>query len=358
MGLAARGVAGHQNGRGVSPPRPNDRRVLARRSQHPTVQERRFLLSVSKVPQEGTPVGTRAAGNGYWFTPMPVYLLDAVFAPDSPVNAPAVVLWAHIHRHYAWRERVFPSYARLAEETGQSESAVKRQLNMLKAAGAITWGAAYRARGRSSNEYALAPTEPFRFDREVAPPVQVKSDLHSPVQVTSEPPVEVKSDPYPQVKNDLGVESSSYLESTDESLSPSVPTQRAVSSDGANERETSSPIDNPTTTTPLAAPDTPADRIIAAYTTVLGRPVLTRTRTALHQQATEALDAGYPEEWLTGRARELAAHGWSDLAKHIEKSTVPLPGTAPSVAFRGVRCPDHPARYRKGCVDCAMAVPA
>lgn len=53
---------------------------------------------------------------------------------------------------------------------------------------------------------------------------------------------------------------------------------------------------------------------------------------AVLNQAAEALTAGYPEEWLTDRVRELAAHGWTDLAKHIERSTVPLPGATPAAA--------------------------
>jgi hypothetical protein len=73
-----------------------------------------------------------------------------------------------------------------------------------------------------------------------------------------------------------------------------------------------------------------AQRIVDAYTAALGRPVLARTRSALHGQAAELLAAGFPEQWLTDRARELAAHGWTDLAKHAEKSTVPLPGAKPA----------------------------
>lgn len=82
-----------------------------------------------------------------------------------------------------------------------------------------------------------------------------------------------------------------------------------------------------------------AQRIVDAYTTVLGRPLLSGTRTKLHDQAAEALAAGYPEAWLTDRARELAAHGWTDLAKHVEKSTAPLPGTTPPAAASSGRPP-------------------
>lgn len=202
-------------------------------------------MSVPNARQAEAPEGVKASGRGYWFTPVPVYLLDAVYDPDSPVNAPAAMLWAHVHRHYAWRERVFPSYARLAEETRQSESAVKRQLNALKAAGAITWGATYRARGRSSNEYALAVLEPFRFDRETPRPVQVKNDPHPKVQVKNDPSVEAENDLHPQVKNDPGVESSSYLESTEELLSLPAPLQDAEPERATSEREILSPFEDP-----------------------------------------------------------------------------------------------------------------
>jgi hypothetical protein len=232
------------------------------------------------------------------------------------------MLWAHVHRHYAWRERVFPSYARIAEETGQSESAVKRQLNALKAVGAITWGATYGARGRSSNSYALAVVEPFRFDRDTAGLVQVKNDLHPSVQVKNEPPVQVKSDRHPQVKNDLGVKSSSYLESTDESLSPPPsPELGPATPEASSERETIAAPDNHDTDTAVA--------VVAAYTQALHRPVTTSTRTNLHQQATQLLADGFPSWWLADRARELAGHGWTDLAKHAARSTVPTTRTAP-----------------------------
>lgn len=271
---------------------------------------------------------------------MPVYLLDAAFAPDSPVNAPAVVLWAHIHRHYAWRERVFPSYARLAEETGQSESAVKRQLNMLKAAGAITWGATYRARGRSSNEYALAPMEPFRFDRETAPPVEVKNDPHPLVEVKSEPSVEVESDPYPQVENDpypqvendLGVESSSYLESTDELLSPPpLPAQRPEP-DPVHEREMPSLFEDPHQSDPLPGvdvytaqlADTDAiTRVTAAWTEAYkrsssGSEPSAKAISRVRASATSRLRAGKSADDLVLIAIDMAETNltWTDLAEH------------------------------------------
>jgi hypothetical protein len=163
----------------------------------------------SDEPPAGTPTDS-----GYWFTPMPIYLLEATFDPASPVNGSAAMLWAYLHRHYAWRKRVFPSYATLGRETDQSESAVKRQLKALKEVGALNWGANYGPKGRSSNEYALAPHRPFEFDRGTAPSVEVRNDLHRPVEARNDPGVKVISDPNPQVKNDLGVKSTVELETT------------------------------------------------------------------------------------------------------------------------------------------------
>lgn len=93
-------------------------------------------MSVSRTPQDDP------SANGSVL--LPNHLLDAVYDPDSPINAPSVALWAHIHRNYAWRP--LPSLSRLAEETGQSGSSVRRQLRALRAAGEIPW-ATVRASG-------------------------------------------------------------------------------------------------------------------------------------------------------------------------------------------------------------------
>lgn len=172
--------------------------------------------------------GNRPA-SGYWFTPLPVYLLDAAIDPDSPVNGSAVVLWAHLHRHYAWRKRVFPSHATLAAETGQSDSAIRRQMLALREIGAIDWGANYGPKGRSSNEYALAPVKPFEFDRGTVPPVTVKNERHHPVTVKNDGGVEVISDRHPPFKNERVIESTEELET----LSPRLPQQTVE-----DERET------------------------------------------------------------------------------------------------------------------------
>lgn len=181
-------------------------------------------------------------GAGYWFTPVPIYLIELSFNAESSVNGSAVMLWSHLHRHYAWRKRMFPSYATLAKETGQSESAVKRQLIALREAGALDWSPNYSQRGRSSNDYALAPVRPFEFDRDLAKAVEVKNELHRPVEVKNDPGVKVKSDRHPQFKNDPVVEEHRVKE---DSLSSQVPqqqreretkAQRAIRSSGLLDR--------------------------------------------------------------------------------------------------------------------------
>lgn len=66
--------------------------------------------------------------------------------------------------------------------------------------------------------------------------------------------------------------------------------------------------------------------MVDAYVSASPRPVLTQRRAALRMQAVELLAVGYPVEWLAARAAEMPAHGWVGLARHAERSTVPLPG--------------------------------
>jgi hypothetical protein len=82
--------------------------------------------------------------------------------------------------------------------------------------------------------------------------------------------------------------------------------------------------------------------------------VVTGSRKQLLTQAQQLLAAGYPVGWLAARAAEMPANGWRDLVKHAEASRVPVPGQASGSGRE--RCPEHPARYRRGCMDCAMAV--
>lgn len=109
----------------------------------------------------------------------------------------------------------------------------------------------------------------------------------------------------------------------------------------------------PTPQMPQEAPQTPptatdaAARVVDAYAAALGRPVLASTRGRMRQQAAELLAADYPETWLADRAREMAPKGWTDLARHVERSTVPIPGATPAKAAARPTLPEW-----WECADC------
>lgn len=257
-------------------------------------------------------------GAGYWFTPVPIYLIDLSFNADSPVNGSAVMLWSHLHRHYAWRKRMFPSYATLAKETGQSESAVKRQLIALREAGALDWSPNYSQRGRSSNDYALAPHRPFEFDRDLAREVEVKNELHRPVEVKSDPGVEVKSDRHPQFKNDPVVEEHRVSK---RSLSSQLPQQQAQEPPTAPvERETFS---------------NDGQKIAAAWAAIHGVPN-PRAEASIAAEAVELLAAGWTIPDLVALAEHLARNyrRGTQLSKHIPH-------------WQESRCGTHPVAVHK-----------
>lgn len=108
-----------------------------------------------------------------------------------------------------------------------------------------------------------------------------------------------------------------------------------------------------------------ATTVAAAYTEAIGRPVSPTTRQKIEQQAGELLAAGFPAWWLADRARELAARGWTDLAQHCDRSTVPTvrKATATNADWCGnCHSPNHrqikdPARDNE-LVDCPACHPA
>ncbi|EST17904.1 helix-turn-helix domain-containing protein [Streptomyces niveus] len=102
----------------------------------------------------------------------------------------------------------------------------------------------------------------------------------------------------------------------------------------------------------------PADAVVDAYVAALGRPLVNGSKVRLRAQAVELLAAGHSVDWVAARAAEMPAKGWMDLIKHCAAQK-PIPGQsqAGSAGGRRERCPEHPARYRKGCVECALAVP-
>lgn len=250
--------------------------------------------------------------------------------------------------------RVWPEVQQIADSMGVPKSSVERALKVL-----IDCGVVLKKRTVRRNQYWLPQEDPDAFVRTLAAFQSVTSDgprqqsvttdvLDSIQSVTTDAPETVTADGPQSVTTDglYNPDPSIQTQETHLSLAPVVAKAEDARARASEERETFAPPNNkPTTPTADAA-----DRIITAYTTILGRPLLTRTRNALRQQAAEALAAGYPEDWLTDRARELAVHGWTDFAKHVEKSTAPLPGAEPTTAATSGRPP--------WCGECGNGMPA
>ncbi|WP_326701869.1 hypothetical protein OG909_32725 (plasmid) [Streptomyces sp. NBC_01754] len=200
---------------------------------------------------------------------------------------------------------------------------------------------------RSKTDYGPTLIEELTFDAANTPPEEnPSSDPHA----DSAPPPADSAPPHAESAGDGGAESAPLLlpSSSPSSLSGrGRPTGDAPES-GEDEREAAAPG-------PVGA-----DVVVAAYAEAFGRPLVNGSRQRLRGQAVQLLAAGYPVEWLAARAAEMPANGWRDLVQHAESSRVPVPGQAgPGRGAGGTeRCPDHPARYRKGCLDCALAVPA
>lgn len=225
---------------------------------------------------------------------------------------------------------------------------------------------------------AEAPPKKSRADKGKPRPKRQKDQPADPGTTSPHPnhPRDFKSpgDPgttSPQSRNlkspapGLQVPQPSESPSESPSLSPDpsvagVPDAPADARTG--ERETAAPEDNPTPSAEAfqktgTADDGPS-QVLAAYEEALGGQALNGTRTQLLADASELL-AVRPLWWVVDRARELPRYGKS-LARHAEMSKAPFSkpaSSSPGVGGRE-RCPDHPGRYRKGCIDCAMTLPA
>lgn len=70
-------------------------------------------------------------------------------------------------------------------------------------------------------------------------------------------------------------------------------------------------------------------QVLAAYEEALGGPAVNGTRAQLLKDAAELL-AVRPLWWVIDRAREMPHKGWTDLAKHAAKSSVPFARQAPA----------------------------
>ena len=104
--------------------------------------------------------------------------------------------------------------------------------------------------------------------------------------------------------------------------SPSQSHESPLSSDDDDEPAAAPEAEEEEREKPSAG-DGSADAVVAAYVEALHRPVSSSIRSKLRQQAVDLLADGFPPGWLADRARELAERGWTDLAQHCSRSTVP-----------------------------------
>lgn len=262
---------------------------------------------------------------------------------EAGVSLQAIATYGWLHGRYGHYDRVVPSYATLAKELKVSRGSVIAYVKELTAAGAVrivTSGVA----GQTTNTYEIAFNEPF-----AVPNVQLCGGQHSDQVVSGLYSGGQHSDQGGQ----RAVHEEDVLKKTKKTLSPRVPKPRRQEPPASNdERETTSSTEQ-------------AAAVAAAYTEALGRPVSPTTRNKIQQQAAELLTAGFPTWWLTDRACELAAKGWTDLAQHADRSTVPTArkATATSADWCG-SCHDPNNRWIKDpqrdneLVECQACHPA
>lgn len=221
---------------------------------------------------------------------------------EAGVSLQAIAAYGWLHGKYGHFERVVPSYATLAKELKVSRGSVIAYVKELTAVGAVRI-ATSGAVGQTTNSYEIAFNEPFPV-----PNVQVSGGQNAD-QVVS------------------GLYSGG--QQADQGGQPVVHEEDVLNQTG---KTLSLPSQRRTRKSPPAPPTDEREKILShdtatvlkAYATALGRPVSPATATKLIQQVDDHLAAGLPAWWLADRARELAAHGWSDLAKHCDRSTVPV----------------------------------
>jgi hypothetical protein len=175
--------------------------------------------------------------------------------------------------------------------------------------------------------------KPFDFDRSV----EVKSELHPPVEVRNDLGVEVKNDPNPQVRNDLGVKSTEEVRA---SLSPRLPKRPKEPSAATGERETTAAPHNDQT-----AP------IVDAWQQARGGRRNPAAEKQIAATAAELLLAGWTIDDLTALAVDMAAKypTGRDLTRHADhwqppKTATPKPGPAAGLPTPCQTCEAaHPA---------------
>ncbi|MEU2856725.1 helix-turn-helix domain-containing protein [Streptomyces syringium] len=282
--------------------------------------------------------------------------MGMVFAAEGLDGSEKLLLlgltnWTDPHG-YCW-----PSEERLADDCGTSRSTVQRakrkliKKNLFKAVRRQNSRGepisnlsrvnlpllASMARTRDSYDDDLISMITFDDDSQGDPEATLRGTPDAP-----ETPSDLltrQSDSYPE-SDRLGVRVNlTHTPSQNDSQSRSYPegnlslSARAEAA-GVGEREMLAPPEDKTNPAEAGAvvPEqreggehaAAAERVVAAYAAALGRPVLNGTRAALGRQAVTLLASGLPESWVCARARELVAHGWTDLVRHAERSTAPV----------------------------------
>ena len=181
-----------------------------------------------------------------------------------------------------------------------------------------------------------APWSPARENPRSEPLTEKPSTEGVGENPRSEPLTEKPSTDFPSTGNPQHKKNTPAGGSTpcgaEDSLSPSSHTRR-----GPGERESgSAPQDNPAGGQQTAGVPEQRDergqehaeaagRVVEAYATAFGRPVLKDRRQELRGEAMRLLGAGYPEAWVADRAVEMAANPrWRSLVRHAEVSDIPV----------------------------------
>lgn len=194
-------------------------------------------------------------------------------------------------------------------------SAVKAALRELEAAKYLKRARERRPDGTlgAATYYITDEPEALQLTFEEETPRSEPADENPPVDKppVAKPPVVQPPVDEPTVANRPHKKTNSKHTSGKKTLSPRVPKPRPAGTPAppVEEREKNS------------SPG--ANTVVAAYIEALGRPISTEARSKFREQALSLLADGFPVAWLADRARELAAKGWADLAKHCDHSTVP-----------------------------------
>jgi hypothetical protein len=216
----------------------------------------------------------------------------------------------------------FPSISKLSMEAELTKRPTQTAIQALKDAGLLCIQARGRENGsQTSNRYHLHVDLQASPCEKLQKPTSVGGAVSStpPVLSAAPPPVLSAAPPELPITN-----------SQKNSLSRLDLSSHDARGSADAERETDAPEnETPLVPSPRVESDgnALAQEILDAYSTALGRPVVNGTQPKLLHQAAVLLKAGYPVGWLVDRARELAAKGWTNLEKHVEHSTVPLPSS-------------------------------